>query len=124
MIQTSPTPAEIEGAIRNIADFPKPGIQFKDITPVLADARLFAGSIDLLTAGFKPGMVDAIVGIEPAVLFLPPPPLSGWKPASSRFGKRASFPSRPTSRVMIWNMELIHRHSYRCRQTRQPRLLD
>ena len=42
------TPKEIEAAIRNVPDFPKPGIQFKDITPVLADARLFAGAIDLL----------------------------------------------------------------------------
>jgi adenine phosphoribosyltransferase len=58
------TPAAIERAIRNIPDFPKPGIQFKDITPVLADARLFAGSIDLLTAGFKPGSLDAVVGID------------------------------------------------------------
>src|SRR5438876_1855243 len=58
------TPVEIERAIRNIPDFPKPGIQFKDITPVLADARLFSGSIDLLTANFKPGSVDAVVGID------------------------------------------------------------
>ena len=40
MSQTDVTPADIERAIRNIPDFPKPGIQFKDITPVLADARL------------------------------------------------------------------------------------
>ncbi len=59
-----PTPRDIEGAIRNIPNFPKPGIQFKDITPVLADARLFSGSIDLLTANFKPGTVDAVVGID------------------------------------------------------------
>ena len=58
------TPADIEKAIRNVPDFPKPGIQFKDITPVLADARLFAGSIDLLTERFKPGSVDAVVGID------------------------------------------------------------
>jgi adenine phosphoribosyltransferase len=58
------TPAEIERAIRNVPDFPKPGIQFKDITPVLADARLFAGAIDLLTEKFKPGSVDAVVGID------------------------------------------------------------
>ena len=58
------TSAEIATAIRNIADFPKPGIQFKDITPVLADARLFAGAIDLLTEKFKPGSVDAVVGID------------------------------------------------------------
>jgi adenine phosphoribosyltransferase len=58
------TPTEIEAAIRNVPDFPKPGIQFKDITPVLADARLFAGAIDLLTENFKPDSVDAVVGID------------------------------------------------------------
>jgi adenine phosphoribosyltransferase len=56
--------ADITNAIRNVPDFPKPGIQFKDITPVLADPRLFAGCIDLLTEGFAPGSVDAIVGID------------------------------------------------------------
>jgi adenine phosphoribosyltransferase len=58
------TPHEIEAAIRNVPDFPKPGVQFKDITPVLADPRLFAGAIDLLTDKFKPGSVDAVVGID------------------------------------------------------------
>ena len=58
------TAAEITAAIRNIPDFPQPGIQFKDITPVLADARLFAGSIDLLTEGYAPGSIDAVVGID------------------------------------------------------------
>lgn len=64
MTNSRPTASEIERAIRNIPDFPKPGIQFKDITPVLADPRLFAGSIDLLTQGFTPGSVDAVVGID------------------------------------------------------------
>jgi len=58
------TPADLQRAIRNIPDFPQPGIQFKDITPVLADARLFSGCIDLLIANYKPGSVDAIVGID------------------------------------------------------------
>lgn len=64
MTQTMPTPAEIARAIRNIPDFPQPGIQFKDITPVLADPVLFSGSIDLLIDSFKPGDVDAVVGID------------------------------------------------------------
>jgi adenine phosphoribosyltransferase len=58
------TPADIARAIRNVPDFPKPGIQFKDITPVLADARLFNGAIALLTEPFRPGEVDAVVGID------------------------------------------------------------
>jgi len=58
------TAAELASAIRNVPDFPKPGIQFKDITPVLGNARLFAGAIDLLTQDFAPGSVDAVVGID------------------------------------------------------------
>ena len=61
---TEPTINDLAAAIRNVPDFPKPGIQFKDITPVLADARLFAKSIDLLTAGIQPGSIDAVVGID------------------------------------------------------------
>ena len=56
--------AAIEKAIRNVPDFPKPGIQFKDITPVLGNPGLFAASIDELTANFKPGDVDFVVGID------------------------------------------------------------
>ena len=63
-MSTPVTRAEIEAAIRNVPDFPKPGIQFKDITPLLADARLFAGAIDLLTENFAPGSIDAVVGID------------------------------------------------------------
>jgi adenine phosphoribosyltransferase len=64
MTTSPPTLADVQRAIRTIPDFPKPGIQFKDITPLLADARLFAASIDLLTAGFGSGGVDAVVGID------------------------------------------------------------
>ena len=64
MTQTSAAAADIENAIRTISDFPKPGIQFKDITPVLADARLFNGCVDLLTANHPPGSVDTVVGID------------------------------------------------------------
>jgi adenine phosphoribosyltransferase len=56
--------ADLRDAIRNIPDFPKPGIQFKDITPVLADARLFATSIDLLKGPFHPGDIDTVIGID------------------------------------------------------------
>jgi adenine phosphoribosyltransferase len=63
-MQEPTTVAAIEKAIRNIPDFPKPGIQFKDITPLLADARLFSGCIDLLTKEYQAGMVDTVVGID------------------------------------------------------------
>ncbi len=61
---TKKTPADLRTAIRNVPDFPKPGIQFKDITPVLADPALFSASIDLLIDRHRPGEVDAVVGID------------------------------------------------------------
>ncbi len=58
------TVEEISRAVRNVPDFPKPGIQFKDITPVLQHPKLFAGCIDLLARGHAPGSIDAVVGID------------------------------------------------------------
>ena len=54
----------LSDAIRNIPDFPEPGIQFKDITPVLADPKLFQLAVDQITLPYKPGDVDQIVGID------------------------------------------------------------
>ena len=56
--------AEIERSIRNVPDFPKPGIQFKDITPVLAEGRLFRGAMEHLLAGIPIGGIDKVVGID------------------------------------------------------------
>jgi adenine phosphoribosyltransferase len=56
--------ASIRAAIRDIKDFPKPGIVFKDITPLLADGRLFARTIDLLAERYQNQGVDTVLGIE------------------------------------------------------------
>lgn len=64
MSSTPVSTSDLAAAIRDVPDFPKPGILFKDITPVLADAKLFAGAIDLLAGAYKPGQVDAVVGID------------------------------------------------------------
>ncbi len=50
--------------IRDVPDFPKPGILFKDITPLLADATAFRLSIQLLTERIAPLRPTMIVGVE------------------------------------------------------------
>jgi adenine phosphoribosyltransferase len=50
--------------IRNVPDFPKKGILFKDITPLLADPKGFAIVIDTLAERFLGEPIDAVVGIE------------------------------------------------------------
>ena len=54
----------IRGKIRDVPDFPKPGIDFKDITPILADPRAFNLCLDLLAERYDAQPLDAIVGIE------------------------------------------------------------
>ena len=51
-------------ALRDIPDFPKPGIIFKDITPVLADSALFAKVIRGLAESYEGKEITKVVGIE------------------------------------------------------------
>jgi adenine phosphoribosyltransferase len=60
----SPQLAMLRGRVRDVPDFPKPGIVFKDITPLLADEAAFSTVIDLIVAYFGRGTVDKVVGIE------------------------------------------------------------
>lgn len=59
--------ADVARLIVDVPDFPKPGIVFKDLTPVLADPRAFAGVIDWfadLALNDPAGAISAVVGIE------------------------------------------------------------
>ena len=55
---------DLASRIRDIADFPKPGIQFKDITTLLKDGPSFKAAIDGLLAQIGDRKVDAVVGME------------------------------------------------------------
>jgi adenine phosphoribosyltransferase len=50
--------------VRDVPDFPKPGIIFKDITPLLADPVAFSTVVDLIVVRFGRGNVDKVCGIE------------------------------------------------------------
>ncbi len=55
---------KLQKAIRDVPDFPKKGILFKDITPLLQDANLFAQTIDLFAESVQPDQIDLIAAIE------------------------------------------------------------
>lgn len=50
--------------IRDIPNFPKPGVSFKDITPLLGNGSAFNAAIDVFAKRFKTELVDVIVGID------------------------------------------------------------
>ena len=55
---------QVRALIRDVPDFPKEGIVFKDITPLLADENAFSSVIDLIVVHHGRGNVDKVVGIE------------------------------------------------------------
>jgi len=55
---------QLRALVRDVPDFPQPGIVFKDITPLLADELAFSTVIDLIVVHFGRGNVDKVVGIE------------------------------------------------------------
>lgn len=55
---------DLKSTIRTIADYPKPGIQFRDITTLLGDARAFRRAVDELVQPWAGMKIDKVAGIE------------------------------------------------------------
>jgi len=55
---------DIKDSIRTIPDFPKPGIQFRDVTTLFSDAQAFRMAIDLLLHPYAGTAIDKVVALE------------------------------------------------------------
>lgn len=55
---------KIKNALRDVPDFPKPGIIFKDITPLLTDPEAFRFTIDQFVERYKDQKIDLVLGVE------------------------------------------------------------
>lgn len=55
---------QLKSLIREVPDFPKPGINFYDITTLLKDAKGFRRTVDALSAQFQGEKIDTVIGIE------------------------------------------------------------
>lgn len=60
----SDDPYSLKPHIRNVADFPKPGIMFRDITPLLSAPRAFQRAVDAFAEAFRPAQPTAILAAE------------------------------------------------------------
>ncbi len=54
----------LRALIRDVPDFPKPGILFRDVTPLLADPAAFALSVELIAQPFRSVRIDRVLGVE------------------------------------------------------------
>jgi adenine phosphoribosyltransferase len=59
-----PVAIDLSSYVRDIPDFPSPGILFKDITPLLADHGAFSASIDQLSDAYAGRTIDRVLGVE------------------------------------------------------------
>lgn len=59
-----PGAARLADRVRDIPDWPQPGVVFKDITPLLADAESFGLTLDLLAGAFAGRRIDKVLGVE------------------------------------------------------------
>lgn len=80
--------------IRDIPDFPKPGVVFKDITPLLADHVAFAGVVDTIVNHHGRGTIDKIVGIEARGFIIAAPVAYHFGAGFVPVRKKGKLPSR------------------------------
>jgi adenine phosphoribosyltransferase len=59
-----PETLDLRSLIRTVPDFPKPGVQFRDITTLLKDAAGFRAIVDRLAAAYRGRRIDKVAGIE------------------------------------------------------------
>jgi adenine phosphoribosyltransferase len=60
----SPAPVDLGSLVRDVADYPKPGIVFKDLTPLFADPAGLRAAVDEVASAHEAGSIDKVVGIE------------------------------------------------------------
>jgi adenine phosphoribosyltransferase len=112
-------------SIRDIPDFPKPGILFKDITPLLADAGLFAATLDAMAKPFEHGGITHVVAIESRGFILGAPVAqrlrSGFIPAR----KPGKLPSKTESEVyaLEYGTDKLEVHADACQWASGARIL-
>ena len=63
-VNAATTTDALKRAIRDVPDFPKSGIIFKDITPLLADGHLFRQACEAMAAPFQSGGIDVVAAVE------------------------------------------------------------
>jgi adenine phosphoribosyltransferase len=90
----------LRGLIRDVADFPTPGILFKDIAPLLADHAAFAAVVDALVERSRAfGPVDKVVGIEARGFIVAAPVAYRWGAGFVPVRKAGKLPSATHART-------------------------
>jgi len=94
----------IRQAIRDIPNFPKPGIIFKDITPLLARGHCSPKRLIFFADRYRGQKIDTVLGIESRGFIIGAALAYNWVRDLVSYASRESCPMRLTARATSWNM--------------------
>jgi adenine phosphoribosyltransferase len=117
--------ARVQGAIRDVPDFPKPGILFKDITPLLADAELFRSTTDAMAAPFAGARISHVIAIESRGFILGGPVAQELDAGFIPVRKRGKLPSKTEAMeyALEYGTDTLEVHADACDWRSRPRVL-
>lgn len=117
--------SRIRGSIRDIPDFPKPGIIFKDITPLLADSSLFRETTDAMAQPFEHQGITHVVAIESRGFILGAPVAQALGAGFIPVRKAGKLPAKTEIEqyALEYGTDQLEMHSDACDWSRAPRVL-
>jgi adenine phosphoribosyltransferase len=117
--------SRVRAAIRDVPDFPKPGILFKDITPLLADAKLFAETTRKMASSFEASGITHVVAIESRGFILGAPVAQHLKAGFVPVRKPGKLPAKTEAQeyALEYGTDRLEIHSDACDWARRPRVL-
>jgi adenine phosphoribosyltransferase len=118
-------PVDLKTKIRDVPDFPKPGVVFKDITPVLEDAELFRLTTDAMSAPFENQRISHVIAIESRGFILGAPVAQRLGAGFIPVRKPGKLPARTEaeSYALEYGIDTLEVHADACDWTGRPRLL-
>lgn len=117
---------QLRAAIRDVPDFPKPGIIFKDITPLLANPSVFRSAIDAFIEATRPLGADKIVGIDARGFLFGAPVAYALGLGFIPIRKRGKLPSRCESAAyeLEYGSAVVEMHTDALRAGERVVLID
>lgn len=115
----------IKRAIRDVPDFPKPGIMFKDITPLLADSSLFRETTNAMADPFAGDRITHVVAIESRGFILGAPVAQRLEAGFVPVRKAGKLPAKTVAEeyALEYGTDILEVHADACDWSGKPRVL-
>jgi adenine phosphoribosyltransferase len=117
---------DLRRAVRDVPDFPKPGILFKDITPLLADGRLFRDACTLMAEPFLGAGVTLVAAVESRGFLLAGPIAKRLEAGVAPIRKVGKLPyaTQRVTYALEYGSDALEMHTDACQQSTKVLIVD